>query len=58
MLTCANCGTQNDPSRKFCLECGQRLATECPSCGAANPGGAKFCGECGAGLGARCARPG
>ncbi len=51
MLTCANCGTQNDPSRKFCLECGQRLATECPACGAANPGGAKFCGECGAGLG-------
>ena len=47
MLTCSNCGTQNDPTRKFCLECGQRLAHDCPACGAANPPGAKFCGECG-----------
>ncbi|MFL5674927.1 MAG: AAA family ATPase, partial [Chloroflexota bacterium] len=52
MLTCGNCGTQNEPTRKFCLECGQRLAQDCPSCGAANPAGAKFCGECGSGLGA------
>src|SRR6188508_3323544 len=51
MLTCSNCGTQNDPSRKFCLECGQRLAHDCPNCGAANPPGAKFCGECGTNLG-------
>ncbi len=51
MLTCANCGTQNETGRKFCLECGQRLAAGCPVCGALNPGGAKYCGECGAGLG-------
>ena len=51
MLTCAACGTLNEPSRKFCLECGQRLALECPACGAANQPGAKFCGECGTNLG-------
>ncbi|HEX6867880.1 MAG TPA: adenylate/guanylate cyclase domain-containing protein, partial [Candidatus Limnocylindrales bacterium] len=52
MLTCSNCGTQNDPTRKFCLECGQRLALGCPACGAHNQPGAKFCGECGTNLGA------
>ncbi len=51
MLTCSNCGTQNEPNRKFCLECGQKLASECPACGAANQPGAKFCGECGTSLG-------
>ena len=47
VLTCANCNTQNDPNRKFCVECGQRLAAACPACGSENPTGAKFCGECG-----------
>jgi class 3 adenylate cyclase/tetratricopeptide (TPR) repeat protein len=51
VLTCANCGTQNDPGRKFCAECGQRLATPCPVCGTPNPAAAKFCGECGNALG-------
>ena len=51
VLTCSNCGTQNDPTRKFCLECGQRLALGCPACGAPNQPGAKFCGECGTALG-------
>ena len=52
MLTCANCGTQNEPGRKFCLECGGRLAADCPACGLANPPGAKFCGDCGTRLAA------
>ncbi len=56
MLTCGNCGTENEAGRKFCLECGQRLAHDCPACGAANQPGAKFCGECGTNLGT--ARPG
>jgi len=52
VLTCANCGTPNDPTRKFCIECGTRLATGCPVCGSANPADAKFCGECGTALAA------
>jgi class 3 adenylate cyclase/tetratricopeptide (TPR) repeat protein len=52
MLTCANCGTLNEEGRKFCSECGQRLATTvaCPNCGTQNAAAAKFCGECGSGL--------
>jgi class 3 adenylate cyclase len=46
-VICAKCGTENERGRKFCVECGTRLATGCPTCGAANPPGAKFCGECG-----------
>ena len=46
-MNCSNCGTDNDASRKFCIECGTRLAIACPTCGAANSAGAKFCGECG-----------
>ena len=47
MLTCANCGTQNEANQKFCVECGQRLAAACSVCGNLNAPGAKFCGECG-----------
>jgi class 3 adenylate cyclase len=50
VLTCANCGTQNEPGRKFCLECGQRLGIACPACGTQNTASAKFCGECGTAL--------
>ena len=46
-MICASCGTENERGRKFCLECGTKLASGCPNCGAANPPGAKFCGECG-----------
>ncbi|MCA1588110.1 MAG: AAA family ATPase, partial [Chloroflexi bacterium] len=46
-MTCTSCGAENDPSRKFCLNCGERLAVVCASCGAGNTPGAKFCGECG-----------
>ena len=47
MLSCANCGTENEPGQKFCAECGQRLAAACSVCGTLNAPGAKFCGECG-----------
>ena len=47
MLTCPSCGVENDPGRKFCVECGTRLAQACAVCGTVNPAGAKFCGECG-----------
>ena len=46
-MICTNCNTLNEAGRKFCMECGARLATGCPNCGAQNPDEAKFCGECG-----------
>jgi class 3 adenylate cyclase/tetratricopeptide (TPR) repeat protein len=49
-LICTTCGTENEVGRKFCGECGQRLASGCPSCGAPNAPGTKFCGECGTAL--------
>jgi class 3 adenylate cyclase len=50
--TCANCGTENPATQKFCGECGTALAVICSSCGASNPPGQKFCGECGSSLAA------
>ena len=50
MNVCPNCGTENEPNRKFCGECGSALARVCPACGAANAPLAKFCGECGSAL--------
>ncbi|MDQ3492438.1 MAG: zinc ribbon domain-containing protein, partial [Chloroflexota bacterium] len=49
-MICSNCAAQNAEGRKFCRDCGTRLAAGCPVCGAANEAGAKFCGECGATL--------
>src|SRR5581483_4503456 len=51
-MKCPACGTDNDPGRKFCGECGGMLARTCQACGSANPPGAKFCGECGSALAA------
>jgi class 3 adenylate cyclase/tetratricopeptide (TPR) repeat protein len=45
-VTCKNCGTENEPGRKFCGECGSPLAAICPNCGASNSPTSKFCGEC------------
>jgi class 3 adenylate cyclase/tetratricopeptide (TPR) repeat protein len=46
-MTCSTCGTVNPAGRKFCGECGTKLAVSCASCGAALDAGQKFCGECG-----------
>ncbi len=46
-MRCASCGTENEAGRKFCEECGARLAAGCPVCGGPNAATAKFCGECG-----------
>ncbi|HTY72284.1 MAG TPA: adenylate/guanylate cyclase domain-containing protein [Actinomycetes bacterium] len=51
-MVCSSCGTDNDAARKFCRECGQRLAIACPACSAANSADDKFCGECGTPLAA------
>ena len=45
-LTCTNCGTENAPGAKFCIECGTPFAAACPTCGTINPSAAKFCSEC------------
>lgn len=50
-MICTACGTDNEPGRKFCGECGTRLAIVCGTCGTPNTPGTKFCGECGGRLG-------
>ena len=49
-MTCAACGTENRPGRKFCLRCGRALAAACAACGAPNEPEAAYCGECGAAI--------
>jgi class 3 adenylate cyclase/tetratricopeptide (TPR) repeat protein len=49
-LNCPSCNAANEPGRKFCGECGARLALTCASCGSPNTPGQRFCGECGAPL--------
>jgi class 3 adenylate cyclase len=50
-MRCTGCGHEN-PTGKFCGECGARLQALCPACQAANPPTNKFCGECGGPLAA------
>src|SRR5215831_8614178 len=45
-MRCPNCQSENPPTAKFCLECGNRLVI-CPNCGTINLPYAKFCIECG-----------
>jgi class 3 adenylate cyclase/tetratricopeptide (TPR) repeat protein len=45
-VICSKCGTENEPGRKFCGECGAPLSIVCPNCGTPNTPGVKFCGEC------------
>ena len=52
-MKCTNCGTQNPSEKKFCTNCGNRLAdpqvkadSRC-ECGAETPPGKKFCVNCG-----------
>jgi class 3 adenylate cyclase/predicted ATPase len=47
MVTCASCGAENTPGKKFCTECGKPLTPVCPTCGAEIAGTERFCGECG-----------
>jgi class 3 adenylate cyclase/tetratricopeptide (TPR) repeat protein len=46
-MRCTVCGHENEDDRKFCGQCGTRLAQMCPSCGHANPPADRFCGDCG-----------
>ena len=60
MITCNECGRENDEEYNFCLGCGAELpdvdqnaqqsedsSLRCPHCGADQPGNFKFCGSCG-----------
>jgi class 3 adenylate cyclase/tetratricopeptide (TPR) repeat protein len=49
-MRCSKCGSDNSSWKKFCGDCGARLANSCPKCGAENPEDKKFCGDCGASL--------
>ena len=49
-MRCADCGTENPASARFCGSCGARVATACPRCDAPAPLGLHFCTACGAAL--------
>ncbi len=52
-VACPACGKQNNPSAKFCADCGSKMEVApkievpCVKCGALLREGAKFCSECG-----------
>ena len=64
MITCNQCGGENQPQFKFCFHCGAPLPAaqlaqvaakvqwpdNCPQCSAAVAEGQKFCGSCGFGV--------
>jgi class 3 adenylate cyclase/predicted ATPase len=56
-VTCAACGSENPPGKRFCGDCGAPLGAACPSCGAENPPGKRFCGDCGTPLNAAAPAP-
>lgn len=61
MITCTNCGRENEDEYKYCLGCGSVLPKpeeeaaepdepkmiDCPHCGTKVPSNFKFCGACG-----------
>ena len=46
-MKCSQCGFENKPGKKFCTECGTKLALKCPQCNSNIEAGERFCGECG-----------
>ena len=46
-MKCPQCAFENKSGKKFCIECGTKLALKCPECGSEIEGTEKFCGECG-----------
>jgi uncharacterized membrane protein YvbJ len=46
-MDCPKCQTANPEGKKFCRQCGAKLALACPQCAAEILPGDKFCGECG-----------
>jgi class 3 adenylate cyclase/tetratricopeptide (TPR) repeat protein len=56
-MVCPSCAAENQPSAKFCVECGTALALVCPSCAAPHTTGQRFCAECGTALAADAVAP-
>jgi class 3 adenylate cyclase/tetratricopeptide (TPR) repeat protein len=50
-MKCPKCQFENPEEKKFCSQCGSKLALLCPNCDAEIVPGDKFCGECGQELG-------
>lgn len=49
-MKCMKCNSENLPSSKFCIKCGQKLLIEekmCPQCNIKKQSTAKFCTSCG-----------
>jgi class 3 adenylate cyclase/tetratricopeptide (TPR) repeat protein len=51
-MTCPRCQAVNREDRRFCEDCGARLAAACAACGAEVTPGKKFCGSCGSAISA------
>ena len=45
-VDCKNCGTTNDRTTKFCVQCGHQLKVICPSCYWANDPDTVYCANC------------
>ena len=46
-MKCSQCAFDNKSGKKFCVECGTKLALKCPECDSEIEETEKFCGECG-----------
>jgi class 3 adenylate cyclase/tetratricopeptide (TPR) repeat protein len=46
-MNCPSCQHPNPDDAKFCMNCGNPLATSCPNCGQQVPAGSRFCLHCG-----------
>lgn len=50
-VSCSSCSASNEPTNRFCEECGEKLLaasrTECEGCGQINPPANLFCEGCG-----------
>lgn len=45
-MRCLNCTAENTAGRRFCSECGNRIADFCSRCGFINYVSDKYCGGC------------
>ena len=46
-MVCRSCGHDNEATRRFCINCGARLARRCSTCGKSLATGARVCDDCG-----------
>lgn len=49
-IICPKCGNSNEPTSKFCNECGTPLTRTCPICNSIISNDSKFCPNCGSKL--------